>query len=366
MKIIIPMAGLGSRFKNVGIDRPKPLIHVDGITLIEHSVNSLGIDGDYIFITRKYDNEEYNKELSQILKTLKPNSIEIMLDHDQDGAADAALYAKDYIDNDDELIITNCDQLLFWDSDAFLSKARNSNADGAIVTFESDNPKNSFAIVKNGLVTTIKEKQVISNTALIGVHYWKHGKLFVRSAKLLLSEYRQKGMAECYVSSTYQYLIDDNYKVITFDMPEHGYISLGTPDDVKTYLGQKNEFYSDKPKTIFCDIDGTILKHAHKFSSISLDTTESLPGVVDKFNEWDSRGHKIILVTARKESARLITEQQLSLMGIPFDYLIMGVTSGKRILINDKYRSTDDDRAIAVNVLTDQGFNSTEWYNIGL
>ena len=56
INIIIPMAGLGSRFSKNGIKTPKPLIRVDGKTLIEHSVESLGIDGRYIFITRKYDN----------------------------------------------------------------------------------------------------------------------------------------------------------------------------------------------------------------------------------------------------------------------------------------------------------------------
>ena len=48
MNIVIPMAGLGSRFKNVGIDTPKPLIVVNNKHLVEHSVSSLDIDGKYI------------------------------------------------------------------------------------------------------------------------------------------------------------------------------------------------------------------------------------------------------------------------------------------------------------------------------
>ena len=49
MNIVIPMAGLGSRFQNAGVTTPKPLIVVNGKTLIEHSVDSIGIDGKYIF-----------------------------------------------------------------------------------------------------------------------------------------------------------------------------------------------------------------------------------------------------------------------------------------------------------------------------
>ena len=53
MNIVIPMAGLGTRFSSEGFDVPKPLIEVGGKTLIEHSIDSLNLNGRYIFITRK-------------------------------------------------------------------------------------------------------------------------------------------------------------------------------------------------------------------------------------------------------------------------------------------------------------------------
>lgn len=366
INIVIPMAGLGSRFKNVGIQEPKPLIVVDGITLIEHAVRSLDIDGRYIFITRKYENQEYNIILSNILKKLKPDSIEICLDHDQYGASDAALYAKDYIDNDEELIITNCDQLLKWNSDIFLQEVRSQECAGSVVLFKSSDSKNSFATIENGVISNIVEKKVISDDALIGVHYWKKGSYFVSSAKKLLSEYRLKGFNECYISSTYNYLIEDGLKILPFNMPKNGYISLGTPEDVDIYLSKIKEYYTDKPKTIFCDIDGTIIKHVHRFSYVGFEPAVALKGVINKFNEWDSKGHKIILTTARKESARMLTEKQLTDLGLCWDQLIMGVTSGARILINDKNLDTDPDRAIALNVITDQGFDDIHWEDMGL
>jgi len=126
-------------------------------------------------------------------------------------------------------------------------------------------------------------------------------------------------------------------------------------------LGKQSEFYSIKPRTIICDIDGTILKHAHVFSDLNKFDPKANPGVIEKFNEWDSLGHKIILMTARKESARKLTESQLSELGIMWDVLIMGVTSGKRVLINDKLKEVDDDRAIAINVITDSGFDNIDW-----
>lgn len=366
MNIVIPMAGLGSRFKNVGIDTPKPLIVVNNRYLIEHSVSSLDIDAKYIFITRKYENQEDNDKLSLLLKKLKPESIEICLDHDQYGAADAALYAKDYIDNDEELIITNCDQLLNWDSSIFINHCRSSYYDGVVVTFKSSDSKHSYVILENEIIKRIAEKEVISNDALVGVHYWKKGSDFVKSAKSLLAEYRLKGLNECYISSTYQYLIDSGLKIGTYAMPQNGYVSLGTPNDVDIYLSKLKEYYSEKPKTIFCDIDGTLIKHVHRFSYIGFEPATALEGVVKKFNEWDSKGHKIILTTARKESARMLTEKQLTDLGICWDQLIMGVTSGVRVLINDKHLESDVDRAVSINVITDQGFEDINWDKIGL
>ena len=71
INIVIPLAGEGTRFSSTGIKTPKPLIVVNGKTMIEHSVESLGIEGQYIFITKKYSNDVYNKDLSSIIKRIK-------------------------------------------------------------------------------------------------------------------------------------------------------------------------------------------------------------------------------------------------------------------------------------------------------
>lgn len=363
MNIVIPMAGLGSRFIKAGIKIPKPLIEVNGITMIEHAVKSLNIKGNYFFITRKYVNSDYNLKLEQIFNNLGISFTEIRLDYDQNGAADAALAAKEYIDNDEPLIITNCDQILQWDSNKFLSSVQSSNVDGAVVLYKSNSNKDSFAKIVDGKIIKIVEKDPISDDALIGVHYWKRGKDFVTSANMSLMDHAWN-TKESYVSETYNHLINEGLYIKPYTIPNNEYICLGTPEHVDEYLGKVKEFYTSKPKTIFCDIDGTIIKHVHRFSEVGKHPAEILPGVKEKFDEWDSKGYKIILTTARKESARRLTEKQLSSIGLPWDYLIMGVTSGQRVLINDKLIDSDPDRAIAINVITSEGFISEEFKSI--
>lgn len=362
LNIVIPMAGSGTRFKKEGFDLPKPLIQINGKSLIEYSISSLGIKGRLIFITRLYDNPQYNKILSQKLKELGEDTIEIQTKRLTRGASETCLLASKYIDNDDGLIITNCDQYLAWDSSLFLNYINKTECDGVVVTHKSNDPKNSFAkINEDGNVVQFAEKNPISSDALVGIHYWRNGKDFVESSKKLLSDFENNLRPECFVSETFNYLIERNKIIKTYEIHPNEYISLGTPNDVSIYQSKIKEFYTEKPKTIFCDLDGTILKHLHKYSDVYHQDAKLLDGVIEKINEWDSIGHKIIFCTARKESSRETTEKQLRELGLCWDLLIMGLTSGSRVLINDKLTESDPDRSISINVITNDGFKKTDW-----
>lgn len=359
MNIVIAMAGAGTRFQKVGIKEPKPLIDVLGKTLIEYSVQSFDVPGRFIFITRDFDDPEDNQRLSSLLKELRPESVEIKLKTLTSGATESVLFAKELIDNDEPLVIYNCDQWINWNVDDFLSFIDTKKPDAALVLYNSRDPKNSFAQIDNGKITKVVEKLAISDHALIGLHYWAHGKDFVKTAKQLIENFRSHGKPECYISETFNYL--HSKKILPYHIADHVYVPLGTPEDVARYVGKVKEYHTDKPKTLFIDIDGTILKHNHTISEVYANAPTILPGVLEKFNSWDSQGHRIIIVTARKESARAVTERQLAQLGLAYDQLIMGVTSGQRVVINDKLAHNDPDRARGINVITDQGFSSINW-----
>jgi len=108
-------------------------------------------------------------------------------------------------------------------------------------------------------------------------------------------------------------------------------------------------------KTVFCDIDGTILKHHGNIFDNILKPPIMLNNVLDKFREWDKANYKIILTTGRKESYRSQTESQLNAMGIPYDQMIMGLPNGERVLINDKKQDGIDNTARAINLVRNKG-----------
>jgi NDP-sugar pyrophosphorylase family protein len=362
INILIPMAGLGSRFQINGHSVPKPLIKINGTTMIELSINSLNIEGQYIFITRKYGNE-YDNELETILKKIQPNCIIHQLNELTQGSAETCLAARQYIDNDTPLIITNCDQYIEWNSAEFLNTAK--QYDGCVVTYKSTNVKNSFVKVIDNIAEQFAEKTAISDDALVGIHYWTKGTDFIQSVIHMMSnKITTKG--EYYIAPTYNFMITDNKNIGIFPLKNNQYYSLGSPEDVKLYVGKLNEYFSNKPKTILCDIDGTILKHMHSYSKVASMEAELLQGVKEKFDEWDSKNNRIILMTGRKESARDLTEKQLKSLGLCWDLLIMNAGNSNRILINDKLSHESSDRALAINVITDQGFLNTNWEDSGL
>jgi len=116
-----------------------------------------------------------------------------------------------------------------------------------------------------------------------------------------------------------------------------------------------------RPATIFCDIDGTLVKHQSPFLSCRQDNKmEILNGTLEKLEEWDRRGYNIILTTGRRESMRKQTEKQLSKAGIIYDQLVMGIGGGKRYIINDRKPSGDKDYAYAINLKRNQGIKDVK------
>lgn len=237
--IVIPMAGQGSRFSSAGYTVPKPLISVMGKTLAEHSIETLGIQGKFIFITRSFDNPEHNEQLTEIFAKTCKDFVEVRVDDKHFGAAHSAMFAEHYLNYDEDLIITNCDQLLEWDADTFMNRVQNSDElDGAIVLYNSTHPKHSFAVLDDEWVIAVAEKQPISSNALVGIHYWKNPKDFMDSSRLLLNDFKSMGYPECYVSVSYDYLIKDNKKILGHFIGDEEFWPLGTPGDIERYLGE--------------------------------------------------------------------------------------------------------------------------------
>ena len=232
LTVLIPMAGAGSRFQQAGYTFPKPLIDVRGKPMIQLVVENLNIKANYVYVVQKEHREKYN--LDTLLNLITPNCKIVEVDKLTEGAACTALLAKEYINKDTPLFFANSDQFVEWDSNEFLYKMNETNADGGIVSFRATHPKWSFAKVdEKGLVTEVAEKNPISDIATVGYYYWKKGSDFVKYAEDMI-EKDIRVNNEFYVCPVFNQAIEDNKEIRTFDIPKMW--GLGTPEDLKYYL----------------------------------------------------------------------------------------------------------------------------------
>jgi hypothetical protein len=114
-------------------------------------------------------------------------------------------------------------------------------------------------------------------------------------------------------------------------------------------------------KTLFCDIDGCLIEQIENYVDhiASGAKWKVLPGVHDKLKEWETKGYRLILTTARKEGSRQITMKMLDELGIFYDQLIMGLGIGPRVVINDLKPHKEDIRmAEAINLKRNTGLES--------
>lgn len=232
LNVLIPMAGAGSRFEQAGYTFPKPLIEVKGKPMIQVVVENLNLEANYIYVVQKSHRQKYN--LDTLLNLITPGCKIVETDGLTEGAACTALLAKEFINNDSPLFFANSDQFVEWDSNEFMYKMNETNADGGIVSFTATHPKWSFAKVdENGLVTEVAEKNPISDIATVGYYYWKNGSDFVKYAEQMI-EKNIRVNNEFYVCPVFNQAIEDDKQIRTFNTS--GMWGLGTPEDLNYYL----------------------------------------------------------------------------------------------------------------------------------
>ena len=235
LNVLIPMAGKGSRFSEKGYVFPKPLIEINGKPMIQIVVENINIEANYIFIVLQEHIEKYN--IDKMLKLIVPNCTIVVTDGITEGAASTTLLAKQFINNDNPLVIANSDQYIEWNPREAMYNFTSKDIDGGILTFNSTHPKWSYAKTDdNGTVTEVAEKNPISTNATVGIYYWKAGKNYVTSAEEMI-EKNIRVNNEFYVCPVYNQAIEKSQKIIIEEINEMW--GIGTPEDLDTFLQTK-------------------------------------------------------------------------------------------------------------------------------
>ena len=236
LNIVVPMAGRGSRFVKAGYELPKPLIEIHGHPMIECVIKNITpkVAHKFIFLCLAEHLTKY--DLERRLKTFSPNCIVVPVNKVTEGAACTVLLAKDFIDNDSPLMIANSDQFVDIDIDDYL--AAGDGLDGLIMTMFADDNKWSFIkFDESNHVTTVREKEVISNEATVGIYNFARGRDYVACAEKMIAQ-NLRVNNEFYVAPVYNIFIDDGAKIGFYNVGklDAGMYGLGVPEDLNKFV----------------------------------------------------------------------------------------------------------------------------------
>ncbi len=239
LNIVMPMAGRGKRFAEVGYEKPKPLIPIHGRPMTQVVIENLRPSRPHRFIFLILREHADAFGFDRHLLSWAPGSEIVYVDSVTQGAACTVLLARDLIDNDDELMTANCDQWVDVPIDDYLDHMDRERADGMIMTMWSDDPKWSFVkFDPQGSIVEVVEKKLVSNEATVGIYNFRKGRDFVRAADAMIAEdFRVNG--EFYVAPAYNWLIAEGQRLIVHNVGKEyaGMYGLGIPSDLEWFLG---------------------------------------------------------------------------------------------------------------------------------
>lgn len=238
IQIVVPMAGLGSRFATAGFELPKPLIDVAGRPMIEVVIENLRPRRPhrFVFVVQREQVDGFG--LDSLLGEWAPGCEVVSIDGLTAGAACTVLRARDHLEPELPLMVANCDQWLDADVESYLAHFDGSAVDGFLMTMPADHPKWSYVQLDDrGWVRRVVEKEVVSNMATVGVYNWtRAGDFTVAAEAMIYAERRVNG--EFYVAPVYQEMIERGAHVEAFDVDCDGQAmyGLGTPEDLADFV----------------------------------------------------------------------------------------------------------------------------------
>jgi capsule biosynthesis phosphatase len=328
MNILIPIGGIGQRFKDENYLYPKPLISVLGKPMIYKVIENLNTtEEDTIYIAYNNQLKEYNFE--DLINFWFPNkNIKfVSLNKLTRGASETIFDCLNEIPNkelDKEFLILDCDTFYEEDIVSTYKKSPNKNL---IFYFKDTTPNPIFSYIKldGKTVTSIKEKQKISDNANTGAYGFSSGHLLKDYISQILSLDK-----ELYVSYIYDKMLSDKKKITSHRVSN--FHCVGTPLQLQIYCN--NNKADSKPLRICFDFDNTLVSYPTipgDYSSVKPITKN-----IKFLRLLKGLGHTIIIYTARRMRTHggnvgkvvadisQVTLDTLNKFDIPYDEIYFG------------------------------------------
>ncbi|HEY3746315.1 MAG TPA: sugar phosphate nucleotidyltransferase [Gemmatimonadaceae bacterium] len=269
MKVIIPLAGKGTRLRPHTHLTPKPMMKVAGKPVMSYvldELKKLGNVEQIIYITGhlKEKVEEFARSEIDVPSVFIEQKV-------QDGTAGAIALAKPHVDQ--PVLIIFVDTIF----DADLTKVKSVDADGIIWVKEVEDYQRFGVVVtdKDGNMTKIieKPKTPISKRANIGLYYIRNWKLLFEGIDHVLRQPKNQG--EYFLTDAFQYMIDKGAKIRVIDV--EGWYDAGKIETMlETNQAMLERGRARKPKSVG---DSTIIDPVYIEDNVTLKKSKVGPNV---------------------------------------------------------------------------------------
>ena len=280
MKVIIPLAGKGTRLRPHTHVTPKPMLRIAGKPVIDYVMDDLQRLGGVEQIV--YITGHLKEKVEAYARDKYPFDSVFIEQRVQDGTAGAVALAKPYVDQ--PVLIVFVDTIF----DADLSVINRTDADGIIWTKEVEDYQRFGVVVTDadGNMTKIVEKPStpISRRANIGLYYIRNWKLLYEGVDHVLASPKNKG--EFYLTDAFQYMIDHGAKIQVLDV--EGWYDAGKLDTLlatnRTILEKRGMARHPKAgaDVVFVEPvyveDGVTLRNATIGPNVSVGTGSTIDG----------------------------------------------------------------------------------------
>lgn len=332
MEIILPAGGLSTRFPNM---RPKyTLADYTGTMMFERSIEAYV--GQHHITMGVIAENEARYSIADYVKEKYGDAITfVVLPERTTGPADTAyqIIKQAAIDPTAEILIKDCDSFFDHEYQPGNYVCVSSIKDHEVL--KKLGSKSFIVSNDQGIITSIIEKQVVSDKFCVGGYKFATADMYVKAFEKL----SDANVKEIFVSHIIEECLNSRH--IFKESSVWNYTDVGTAEDWFEY--------NDKA-TVFCDIDGTIIKAQHRTKT---DLVEPLTSNIERVKQLAANGGKLIFTTSRPQSRHAADIKMLQGLGFDNFELISGLPNAKRILINDFNEANPYPRAISVNIKRD-------------
>ncbi len=239
MQLVIPMSGIGQRFKNAGYSLPKPFIHISGKPIVQHVVEMFPGVEDVLFIVNRGHFDDLDLNLKSRLLEIAANAQIVVIDNHKFGPAWAIKQAKEFIKLDVPVVVNYCDFACIWNFHEFREELH-SGIDGLIATYSGFHPhmlRNAqYAYLKldeSENLVQIQEKhpftsEPMSEPASSGTYGFGTGQILLDAIDAQIAN-DDSYNNEFYSSLTFKNMISSGKIVERFEIDR--FFQWGTPED---------------------------------------------------------------------------------------------------------------------------------------